>query len=138
MGVGGEIIVAVTEFSGGGDVVVEEQGVLEGTDCVVPSEGSTSVVDLSVEDGSISVTSFSILSVEELGVDGVEGKIVIIESSLEINLAEEVEEGSVEEGDTSLVEKEMGIRGVEEAFHGGEEGGVQGLEQGSIVSSVGS
>jgi len=38
MGSGGVVIVAVTHFSGGGDVVIEEKGVFESTDCVFPGQ----------------------------------------------------------------------------------------------------
>lgn len=91
-----------------------------------------------VEDRSIGETSFKVLSIEELGIDWLESIVVVIESALEIELAEDVELASVEFYDTSLIEEYVKVRGVEQAFHSWVKGSVQSLEQASIVSSLGS
>jgi len=93
---------------------------------------------LVVEDGSISVTGFREFVIEELGVDWVESEEIVIESTLEVDAIEDIEHGSVEYDNTSLVHKEEEVAVVEHAFHSGVEGGVQGLEETSIEGSLGS
>lgn len=89
------VVCAAGKVVRSGQVVVEEDTIVESLIDVIESTGSGGILDHVLDDGSIGGTSKEVLGILDVLVDRGEGKVPVIVMGIEVEFVHEVQEGSV-------------------------------------------
>jgi hypothetical protein len=131
------VIVAERELERSGQVVPEEDTVLEGFNGFIESILVGSVIAHGLEDGSISITSLVVASSIKQVVDASPSEVPVSDMSLVIDFLEDIFNGLVEVANVHGNEEVLVILAVEDTLDGLIHGGIQSNDFREIDVNVG-